>query len=197
MQVEIQVLKGDAIRSGLASLARLRIEVFREFPYLYDGSEEYEAEYLEEFSEASGAVLVAAVHEGRLVGASTGLPLSEAHEEFIQPFRSTGEDPREWFYFGESVLKKAWRGRGIGKQFFREREAHAAELGFSRLAFCAVDRPSDHPKRAESDRTLDGFWESRGFRKQPNLAAELAWREVESGEEEILHRLTFWTKIGV
>jgi len=43
--LRIQIVKGSAILSHLEDIARLRIQVFREWPYLYDGSMEYEREY--------------------------------------------------------------------------------------------------------------------------------------------------------
>ena len=40
---------GAAIAPHVPDLARLRIEVFREFPYLYDGAEDYERKYLQTY----------------------------------------------------------------------------------------------------------------------------------------------------
>lgn len=182
------------MQEALADLARLRIEVFREFPYLYEGTEEAERDYLAEFAEAEGAVLVVATTGGELVGASTGLPLAEGNECFARPWVEAGEDPREWFYFGESVLRRPLRGRGIGGRFFDLREAHAVKQGFRKLTFCAVERPSDHPLRPMDYRPLDAFWTRRGFAKRPGLVAELGWVQVDSGGEETANRLTFWTR---
>ena len=44
----------------LPDLARLRITVFRDWPYLYDGTLDYEQEYLAKFAAAKGAVCVIA-----------------------------------------------------------------------------------------------------------------------------------------
>ena len=44
----------------IPDLARLRITVFRDFPYLYEGSYEYEKEYLKVYTNSSASVLVAA-----------------------------------------------------------------------------------------------------------------------------------------
>ena len=40
--IQLESLTGDAARATLLSLARLRIEVFYAFPYLYDGDLAYE-----------------------------------------------------------------------------------------------------------------------------------------------------------
>ncbi|WP_353565039.1 GNAT family N-acetyltransferase [Haloferula sargassicola] len=153
---------------------------------------ESEQEYLAEFASADRAALVIATMEGAIVGASTALPLAAANDSFIEPFRNAGKDPADWFYFGESVLRITLRGQGVGARFFEQRERHAADLGFRKMAFCAVDREPEHPLRPSGYRPLDGFWGRRGFEKQPGLVARLAWRQVDG--LEVANRLVFWTK---
>ena len=46
----------DAILAAVPDLARLRIGVFREFPYLYDGSLDYERDYLADYASTEGAI---------------------------------------------------------------------------------------------------------------------------------------------
>ena len=45
-QIILKTLTGAAITPYLPTLARLRISVFRDWPYLYDGATSYEGEYL-------------------------------------------------------------------------------------------------------------------------------------------------------
>ena len=95
--------------------------------------------------------------------------------------------------YAQKILLPEWRGLGLGKEFFNRREAHALSLGMKTTAFCAVDRPEDHPSRPSDFRPLDGFWKSRGYEKQPSLQATFSWKET--GEEtESPKTLTFWTK---
>jgi len=181
--IEIRRLTGAAILPHLSDVARLRIRVFREFPYLYDGSEDYERVYLESYAASPRSVCVLALDDGEVVGASTGLPLEESDEAFRRPFADAGIDEREVFYFGESVLDRAYRGQGIGHRFFDEREAHAAELGFTMTAFCAVERPDDHPLKPADHRSNDAFWTKRGYAIRPDLKARLSWKQVDSTSE--------------
>ena len=46
--ITIRVLTGNdpALREVVSDLARLRIEIFRDFPYLYDGTLAYEERYI-------------------------------------------------------------------------------------------------------------------------------------------------------
>ncbi len=187
-------LTGEALRSHLDDLARLRITVFREWPYLYEGDEAYERRYLARYADAHGAAVVLAVDDGRVVGASTCLPLAEEDEEINAPFRDARWDLDTVFYFGESVLLPPYRGRGIGVAFFAEREAWA--LRFPRIlwsTFCAVERDPTDPRRPQGYTPLDSFWRKRGYQKRPELACTLTWREI-GGTEEVPHRLTFWLK---
>ncbi|RYD80612.1 MAG: N-acetyltransferase [Verrucomicrobiaceae bacterium] len=195
--IEVFSVTGESLQPYLPEAARLRMKVFREYPYLYDGTEEYERAYLATYGASRNAVIVLAVRDGRVVGVSTGLPLAEADEAFQKPFLDAGWDVSGVFYFGESVLAKNERGQGIGHRFFDEREKHAAELGYATTAFCAVERPEDHPLKPAYHRPNDAFWTKRGYRKIPELHAELEWRQVDRGETEVNNRLVFWVKGGI
>lgn len=192
--VEIFSATGAALRPYLPEAARLRMEVFREFPYLYDGTEEYERGYLSSYSNSTNGVIVLAIRSGSVIGVSTGLPLAEADPAFQKPFLDTGWDVHSIFYFGESVLAVSERGQGIGHRFFDEREKHAASLGYSVTAFCAVERPADHPLRPQDYRSNDAFWTRRGYQKMPDLHTELEWQQVDQPEQETRNRLVFWLK---
>jgi GNAT superfamily N-acetyltransferase len=135
--------------------------------------------------------VVVARDDGRIVGASTCLPMAAEHGGVQQPFLDAGIDISGIFYFGESVLEAAYRGRGIGVAFFQAREAQAA--GYKTTTFCAVQRPADHPLRPKDYVPLDEFWRHRGYRPRPELVCSMAWRDV--GETaETRKTLMFWTK---
>ena len=106
--MDIHLLHGSAIAPYIDDLARLRIAVFREFPYLYEGSLDYEAEYLSTYAQSRDSLFVLALEQGRVVGASTGLPLADEIDACKRPFVEGGWNPQRIFYFGESVLLPAW-----------------------------------------------------------------------------------------
>lgn len=174
---DVRILTGAALDAALDDVARLRITVFRAWPYLYDGTLDYERHYLQTYRDSAGAVLVGAFDQGRLVGASTGTPM-EDHPEFAQAFAGAGLALTDIFYCAESVLLPDWRGRGIGHQFFDAREDHARALGRSHAAFCAVIRPPDHPARPAAYRPLDPFWHARGYAPLPGALARYSWTDV-------------------
>lgn len=192
--LETKNLHGSGVAEVLGDLARLRIAVFREYPYLYEGSVEYEKHYLRTYVDCPDSIVVLALDGGRIVGASTGLPLAAAEADFQKPFREAGEPVESYFYCAESVLLPEYRGRGLGGRFFDEREAHALTIGgiiFS--CFCAVQRPASHPLRPAGYRELDPFWSGRGYIKREDLKTAFSWKEI--GEEgESLKPMVFWVK---
>lgn len=192
----IEVVRGRDVLPWLDELAALRIRVFREFPYLYDGSLDYERDYVAEYAESERGLIVLALAGERVVGCSTGLPLIEAAAEFRQPWLDQGRNPTAVFYFGESVLEKSFRGQGLGHRFFDAREAHATELGFDTTAFCAVMRAADHPARPAAYRALDDFWTRRAYVKQPELIARFTWKDIDE-QTESSKELVFWQRSGL
>jgi GNAT superfamily N-acetyltransferase len=191
--IAIRDLTGEALAGALDALADLRIRVFRDFPYLYDGDRAYERDYLSAYAASSGAVIVGAFDGQTLVGAATAAPMADHAEEFAAPFAVYGMDITGIYYFGESVLLSAYRGKGIGHAFFDRREAAAQANGFSRAAFCAVVRSPDHPARPDGYSPLDAFWRKRGFAPMDGLIADFAWKDVGDADESP-HSMQFWLK---
>lgn len=191
--VALELLSGAGIRPRLDDLARLRIAVFRDWPYLYQGDAAYEREYLAVYAQAPDSVVVLARDGDAVVGASTGLPLAREAAAFQAPFQARGIDPARVFYCGESVLLPGYRGRGIGHAFFDAREAHARALGgFRWTAFAVVDRAHDDPRRPAGHRGNEAFWSKRGYLRQADMRLRLPWNEVGIGEVD--HTLTFWLR---
>lgn len=191
--IRIERATGEAIRAHLEAIAALRIAVFREYPYLYEGTMAYEHEYLGSYAGSPASLVVLAYDGDRVIGASTALPLAQHSDEVVPPFVRAGIDPAGVYYFGESVLAPAYRGHGLGGRFFEERERRARALGFAIAAFCAVDRPADHPARPRDHVAPGGLWRRHGFVRRPDLVAELAWRDV-GDAEETAKPMVFWTK---
>jgi len=193
MNLRVEVFSGGEVAPLIPELARLRMAVFREWPYLYDGSLEYETRYLSKFVNLPESTLVVVRDGEQVVGASTALPLAQAEAEFQAPFVGAGLNPAEWYYFGESVLEPAYRGQGLGVAFFRLREARALELGYRKVTFCAVERPAEHPLKPANYRPLDAFWQRRGFSKRPDLVCAFTWRDL-GQPQETPKPMVFWVK---
>ncbi len=193
MPLELKVLTGDALARSLPDVAALRIKVFREWPYLYEGDHAYEERYLEPYVNTAGAVLVGAFEGAALVGAATGMPLTAHADDFAIAFVGSAYNPEDIFYCAESVLLPEYRGQGAGHRFFDLREEAARAQSFGLCAFCAVVRSPNHPARPNNYRALDGFWRARGYAPADRIVAEFSWKDI--GESyETLKPLQFWIR---
>ena len=197
-EVTVAAYTGDQLAEVLPDVAGLRIVVFRDWPYLYDGTLAYEQGYLAKFAKAKDAVIVVARDGDRVIGAATAGPLMQHVPEFAGRFLAHGHDPGRVFYCGESVLLPPYRGRGLGHAFFDHREAHArtcksATGAFTHTAFCGVVRPPAHPARPADYRPLDVFWSKRGYRRIDGLVGSFSWTDIgDATETEKL--MQFWTR---
>ncbi len=189
--ITVTTHRGNAVLPWLDAVAALRIAVFAEWPYLYAGDVAYERQYLARYAASPRALFVLVHDNTRIVGASTAVPLADEAPTFQAPFVARGIPLDAVFYFGESVLLPAYRGRGLGHRFFDEREAVArATPGIRWTAFCAVLRNADDPRRPPAYRGNEAFWAKRGYSPRDDMIAELDWPEIGGGEAG--HRLRFW-----
>ena len=179
---------------AIEQVAALRIAVFREWPYLYDGTVDFERWYIAKLAEAEGAIIVAAKDGDDVIGVSTGMPLLSEHEELIGPFSEFGFDPAEVFYGAETVTLPEYRGRGLYREFLERRRAHAKRLGgFRWETFCGVVRPADHPLRDHSARPVEAVWERLGYRRVEGLTTGFSWKELDQ-DEQSEKVMQFWIR---
>lgn len=186
--------KGAEIESVFEGLASLRIAVFREFPYLYDGSTEYEKEYLKTYTQSERSFLFAVYDGKKMVGATTCIPIKDETAEISEPFAETGFDINAVFYFGESILLPEYRGIGLGNRFFDEREAHARSFEeYKMCCFCSVERDENHSLKPADYRSNEPFWQKRGYVNVPGIQATMEWPDIgETGSSA--KKMTFWIK---
>ncbi|MCF0071388.1 GNAT family N-acetyltransferase [Dyadobacter sp. CY261] len=185
---------GAAIAEVFDDLAQLRIAVFRDYPYLYEGSVDYEKGYLQTYLQSERSFLFAVYDGDQMVGASTCIPLADETAEVRKPFEDAGFDIGSICYFGESILLPAYRGMGLGNRFFDEREAHARSFkDFEICCFCSVDRGEHHPLKPADYRPNDAFWLKRGYKREAVLQSVMEWPDL--GEAVYTPKtMIFWTK---
>lgn len=192
MSLEFRSFRGAQVAEVLDDLARLRVTVFRDWPYLYEGDAAYERGYLSAYT-TPRAIVTGAFDGGTMVGAATGMPMVDHDEGLGATLQARGIPLEDVFYCAESVLLPDFRGQGAGHAFFDAREDHARALGLSHSAFCAVIRPDDHPARPAGYRPLDPFWRARGYAPLEGAIARLSWRDT-GAEIETAKPLQFWTR---
>jgi GNAT superfamily N-acetyltransferase len=192
--MQIRTFTGAAVAPHFDAVAALRIAVFHDWPYLYAGDREYEKKYLATYAKSPESLFVLAFDGGRVIGASTGIPLTDETAAFQKTFLDRGIELGDVFYFGESVLLKEYRGHGLGHRFFDEREGYARRLNrFKLTAFCSVERDARDPRRPADFRPNDVFWSKRGYTRQDDMFCTIDWREI-GATAESAHRLRFWLR---
>jgi GNAT superfamily N-acetyltransferase len=188
-----QLLTGSAVADSLADLASLRILIFQEFPYLYDGRREDELRYLKLYAEAPEAFVIIVTDSGKVVGAATGIPLRHEHQGLIVPFVGSAYSVDEIYYVGELLLYPAYRNQGLGLRLVTQIEDQVRSLGTYRYLTCAtVVRSDDHPRRPTQNLPIDRFLARTGFRPLPGMTTEFSWRENDGVTRT--HPMKFWIK---
>lgn len=193
MTIQIETMSGQNARSLVTELAALRIMIFRDFPYLYDGDFAYEKSYLETYFRSERSLFVLAKNEGRIVGASTAIHLQDETPAIQTPLQRNGYELKHGMYFGESILRKEYRGQGVGRSFFKVRDDFARTQRCQFAAFCAVIRPATHPLKPSTHRGLEPLWSAMGFQPLAGVTTTMTWRDI-GQKEETEKSLQFWTK---
>jgi len=183
----------EKISQFLPSISRLRIEIFSDYPYLYDGDEESERKYLKKFHEMKDSLMIGSFDRGNLIGGSTGYPLVYESESLTRSFLEHGRALEDFFCIGEILLKKEYRNQGLGSRMCSEIERFAKNKGFPNLCFFEIDRGKDDSKRPEGYRKLDPFWEGHGYRKHPELSGLISYKEKGESSESP-KKMVFWIK---
>src|SRR3979409_2340841 len=98
MALDVKSLVGEEMKAVLPALARLRMVVFRDWPYLYDGTLEYEETYLAKLAAAPRGPGLIPRTGGEVGAASTAAPMIEHADEFAEPFEKAGFDLDKIFY---------------------------------------------------------------------------------------------------
>lgn len=187
-------LNGASALEYAEVIADLRIKIFKDYPYLYLGDHNYEMNYLKTYFDSSKSFILLVKHGEKVIGVTTAIWAEDENLEFKSPFQNNGYDPKQICYFGESLLLPEYRGLGIGKKFFSEREIFAKSLGSIKyLSFCAVIREEDHPLKPEGYKKLDSFWNDQGFLKVNGLVTHYSWKDIDQ-DKETYKTMQFWMK---
>jgi GNAT superfamily N-acetyltransferase len=189
--IRFTIQQGKEIYPYIQDLARLRISVFSEYPYLYNGDNVYEAKYLSKFSEVEDTYIILVFDKETVIGALTGIPIRFEEEGIVKHIPK--DKVLDTYYLSEIVLDKNYRGRGIGVQLLHQLEDKIISLKkYKRLYFASVIRPENHPAKPKEYRSLDTMWLSNGY--QPtSFTCILSWKEI-SEEEETEKTLALWEK---
>ncbi|AIT09265.1 hypothetical protein LO80_04300 [Candidatus Francisella endociliophora] len=194
--MDFVILKGLEIDKFLNDVIDLRIKVFREYPYLYDGNLEYEREYFKDFIKDSTARVILVKDADKVVAVATSIALSNAHlcDDTHKPFVEKGYDVERFYYYGEIMIDQDYRNQGISKQIYQLREKEAKSLGFDKLCFATIIKDSDNIPADYFD--PNKMWKSMGFVERLDMRVECSWPKIQAdgSTKEQTSGLNFWIK---
>ncbi len=191
--IHVRAFTGPSLKTYLHTVAKLRSDVFRDYPYLAEPDLLRETNFLRRIASSKESIGVLIFDNTTLVGASFGMPLALV-DEVQKPFLDRHLNLNDYYLFTESVLLKPYRSRGIGHHFFDVREAHVQHLKkYTHICFCTPVKPENDPLRPEDDIPLNDFWRKRGYVQHPELFCRLQWKLIgqHKPSEQIM---TFWMK---
>lgn len=197
--INIREYIGDSIKPHLDEVARWRLQHFREFPYLYAGTFEYEREYLQGMiGDNKSMLLMIDDQQGQLVGISTGVPLCGGAEivgDAPKLFRGAGLQAEKYYYFGEVIIAPDARGKSVARKMFDHQEARAASWGFASGCLAVVVREKPDARQPKYYVDSDKVWCGLGYSKT-QLTFEYEWPtiQVDGSVRETSNSLVFWTK---
>lgn len=97
----IRVLSGSQAKQYCKDMTQIRLLVYKEFPYLYQGTFECEAEYLETYFKSPNATVLLVFDHDKVVGFSSSIPLAEEVDDLKEPFIKKGLDLKNYLYINE------------------------------------------------------------------------------------------------
>lgn len=194
IQFHFEQLKGVEAKKYFTQLAELRMSVFRDYPYLYDGSLEYEQEYLQTYFSTSDSLITVCFANNKIIGMTTNILMRDEEDAFRRPFEDAGYDTDKMSYLGEILLEKPYRGLGLGRTFMQYAQEYALSFShISHASLCVVLRPEGHPRCPPEYKNLDGFWQKNGYQIQPDIVTYYRWKDVDR-EEETIKIMQYWIK---
>ena len=170
------ILSGSEIENYIDRLGEFRMEIFREYPYLYDGSIQHERTYLSRYSRNTESLLLLLQDTLGIMGACTGIPLKGEGCEFQNAF--AGENNDEIYYIGEVMLRADSRGKKLGSCLMSTALGLIDSRKYKKVCLCTVDRGLDHPQRPLSYRPPDYLWKKYGFEKSTMLMSYFDWKDI-------------------
>jgi GNAT superfamily N-acetyltransferase len=184
MRIEIEQYSGESLPAGMGVLAEFRLQFFREFPYLYAGTEEGEREHMSEYIANPTARLLLAKdrdYAGKVVGVAMGTLLSTETEILCQiggSLPKLGIVPERFYYFGEMIFDPEYRRRGIGKQMLEQLKSVGREQGADRFGFLAVVRERNDTRRPAEYVDSENIFQKFGFDKT-DIYVSFEWSTIQ------------------
>src|ERR1700722_3489588 len=147
---------GQEITPYVQEITDLALTVYRDYPYLYEGTVDEYYPAIEHYTHSSDGIACLFFNNNQLVGAAIGMPMNEMRDKYKLPLVNARPEENfdQLFYLGELLLLKEYRGQGLGKQMYLEFENTVRELAFTKICFCKIDESEQNPLAPENYKSL-------------------------------------------
>lgn len=192
--IHVRTFTGSALKPYLHCLAKLKMEVFREYPFFEEPDLYREMQSLRKIASNKESVGVLVFDGITLVGSALGYPLEQDEPDLVKPFEERHLDISTYYFFTESLLLKPYRSRGIGHHFFDAREAHVHyNKKYKHICFFIPELSQNETLKPEDYLPHFDFWRRRGYVPHPEIKCTLKWKAI--GEAHPSDKqITFWIR---
>ena len=188
-----QFLQGAQIHDCLEDIAQLRLAIFKEYPYLYDGRLQDELEYLRHYAAHGEAIAIIAFCANNIAGAVTAIPLHCESNDMTAPFAATSYPVERVYYIGELLFYQDYRNQGLGTRLLSRIEQHVRkQMSYDYLASATVVRPDNDPLCPEGYVPIKRFLDRNRFVKLPGVTTHFTWKETDGMRRG--HEMQLWIK---
>lgn len=195
----MEVVKGKAIEKYAKYIASLRILMFKEFPYLYDGSLEQEEKYLSAYTDSPDSIVILAKQDDCIVGLLTGMPVTKICE-FIADFKKILDENNRTtasaYYYGEALILPAYRGQGVLTKMFQELDSVIKKMSYNHAYGITSIREKNDSRRPANYRDTDPLWVRLGLTKT-DMIIEGEWPTISKTGETVIekNKVLVWEKL--
>lgn len=198
MGVTIEVYVGKDSLDYIETISKLRIEIFKEYPYLYKGDLAYENNYMQGYTQDKRAMIVIAKVDGVLAGVSTGIPLisdSEIVADAKKCFSQQDVEIGDYYYYGEVIVLPEFRGMSLTTKLYEAQNELVKSWGYKHVCILTVVREPDHPLKPNNYVSKDKMWEHLGFFRR-KLTVDYHWPTIQPDKsvQNVNNTLEFWAK---
>lgn len=164
----VKIFTKEAVNEFLPFVATIRINIFKEYPYLYEGNFDEEMVDLESCAQLTDNAIAIAYHHETPVGFLYGIPLVEFAPHFENPvvelFNDKKLSPETCYYFADIIILPEHRGKNLSKKLFDALETYAQEQGYTSASFI-TESHDIHPLKPLDYKSLDPLWSSLQYKK--------------------------------
>jgi len=198
MKISIKVHTGNEATNYIDLISNMRINTFKEYPYLYKGTYDYEKQYLQGFIKDEKSTIAIAMHNNKIIGISTGLPLESESDivyEVKDIFYKNYILIENYYYYGEIIILPEYRGQGLAKKLYSAQDSLIKSWGFKNTCILTVRREENHPLKPINYPPQDKMWEHLGFIRT-NLTTQYSWPTIQIDNDvcDCVHTLELWSK---